>query len=292
MFSLIICSRTPDIPQNLKENIAETIGVEYELIVIDNSNNEYSIFAAYNEGIRRAKGEVLCFMHEDILFYTQNWGKNIFRHFEVKTIGLIGVAGTHFLPNKPIYWTDSPLISEYNLTNNCGKRIECFKTHFFKGEKTVDVVACDGLCFFVRKSLFIPCHSALEVKSHIFFDEKTYTGFHYYDMDICMQVLKAGYKVAVCNDVLIEHFFNVSKYRTKKDMLPFEVSKNKFFQKWKNNLPIWRGIDNIPQYSLERINNLYKSEYEMSKKVKSKEYKIGYRLLHPFKLIRKILNIK
>ena len=60
MISCIICSRRPDISAELKENIASTIGCEYELVVIDNSKNEYSIFSAYNEGVRRAKGDILC----------------------------------------------------------------------------------------------------------------------------------------------------------------------------------------------------------------------------------------
>lgn len=74
MISLIICSRTPTISEELSTNIAETIGCEYELVVIDNSKNEFSIFSAYNEGVKRSNGDVLCFMHDDILFRTLNWG--------------------------------------------------------------------------------------------------------------------------------------------------------------------------------------------------------------------------
>lgn len=74
MLSLIICSRTPQISEELEKNIAETIGCEYELVVIDNSKNKYSIFRAYNEGVRLAKGDNLCFMHDDILYKTADWG--------------------------------------------------------------------------------------------------------------------------------------------------------------------------------------------------------------------------
>ena len=74
MLSLIICSRTPKISNKLEKNIAETIGCEYELVVIDNSQNKYSIFSAYNEGVKRARGSVLCFMHDDIIYKTANWG--------------------------------------------------------------------------------------------------------------------------------------------------------------------------------------------------------------------------
>ena len=78
MISCIICSRRSDISAELKENIASTIGCEYELVAIDNSKKEYSIFSAYNEGVRRANGEILCFMHEDILYHTQGYFVNIF----------------------------------------------------------------------------------------------------------------------------------------------------------------------------------------------------------------------
>jgi hypothetical protein len=59
MISCVICSRQPVISAKLKENIASTVGCEYELVVIDNSTNEYSIFSAYNEGVRCAKAYLL-----------------------------------------------------------------------------------------------------------------------------------------------------------------------------------------------------------------------------------------
>ena len=111
MISLIICSRQPDIPQELKDNIALTIGVEYELVVIDNSKNQYSIFLAYNEGVRRSQYPYLCFMHEDILYHTQEWGKNVVEHFKDEKVGLIGVVGTHFLPDTPCGWYHSMIVS-------------------------------------------------------------------------------------------------------------------------------------------------------------------------------------
>ena len=56
MISCVICSRQPDISAELKENIASTIGCEYELIVIDNSKNEHSIYSAYNQGVVKSMG--------------------------------------------------------------------------------------------------------------------------------------------------------------------------------------------------------------------------------------------
>ena len=67
MISIIICSRDKSISEELSTNISETINHDYELIVIDNSKNKYSIFEAYNSGIKKSKGLYWCFIHDDIL---------------------------------------------------------------------------------------------------------------------------------------------------------------------------------------------------------------------------------
>lgn len=85
----------------LKDNVDSTIGTEviYEIIAIDNSDNKYSIFEAYNIGIKRSKGDFLCFAHENIKFHTNNWGINLLNHFNHdNSLGMIGVAGGSMLP--------------------------------------------------------------------------------------------------------------------------------------------------------------------------------------------------
>ena len=71
MISIIICSRTQAISKDLSENVQNTVGCDHELVIIDNSENQYSIFEAYNLGIKQSKGEYLCFAHDDILFHTK-----------------------------------------------------------------------------------------------------------------------------------------------------------------------------------------------------------------------------
>jgi hypothetical protein len=52
------------------------------LIVIDNSENAYSILEAYNLGIEISKGDFLCLIHDDVLFHTKNWGSIVQDVFE------------------------------------------------------------------------------------------------------------------------------------------------------------------------------------------------------------------
>ncbi len=49
MISIIICSRTRDIDSVLRKNISDTIGTEFEIVCIDNSKSQYSLYAStYN----------------------------------------------------------------------------------------------------------------------------------------------------------------------------------------------------------------------------------------------------
>jgi hypothetical protein len=58
----------------------------------------------------------------------------------------------------------------------------------------VEVAAVDGLFFAVRASLF----------ERIRFDDATFDGFHFYDLDICMQA-RATHKVVVTDDIFVKH---------------------------------------------------------------------------------------
>lgn len=92
MISLIICARTGNVSDTLLNNVESTIGCDHEWVVIDNSRHQYNIFQAYNIGVARAKGDILCFMHDDILYHTNNWGTKIEDLFMDDSIGQVGAA--------------------------------------------------------------------------------------------------------------------------------------------------------------------------------------------------------
>ena len=284
MISLIICSREPEISRTLKDNISETIGVDYELIVIDNSNNQYSIFSAYNEGVRRAKYPYLCFMHDDILYYTSNWGEKVIEHFQNENVGLIGVFGSHILSNYPFpYWSTKCL--SYNIiqrkTCDTGEFIhEHVKINTYlenKDSNSIEVAAIDGFWFCMLKKMF---------DGNLKFDEELFSGFHAYDMDISLQVIKTGFQVVVVFDILIEHF-SLGKMNVE-----FKQSLEKFCKKHEAVLPIHRGTnlseseikiryDFVNQYY--DVHNLYHFLLnEKNEILNSKTFRLGEFLLRPF----------
>lgn len=222
LISIIICSRSPSIPDALLGNIRATIGVEYELIVIDNSQNQYSIFEAYNIGVAKSKYAILCFMHDDIWYHTQNWGQKVIHHFKHDLTGAIGVAGSPYAPQMAGSWWGGKLVNQ-SLVNTDGPAAETvMKSVTGKVSVKNQVVVLDGIWMCVRKSLF----------SEISFDSHSYTGYHFYDVDIAMQISRLGYEIYCVYDVLLAHF-------SKGDMNRNWVENALIFRnKWKRILPV------------------------------------------------------
>ena len=73
MISVLICSADNSLLNQVKANIEQTIGVEHEILFFDNLEKK-GICEVYNSLAAQAKFSYLCFVHEDILFQTLNWG--------------------------------------------------------------------------------------------------------------------------------------------------------------------------------------------------------------------------
>jgi hypothetical protein len=73
MISIIICSRTQTISSDYLK-ISKILLDDYELVVIDNSENTYSIFEAYNLGIEQSKGSI-CVWYMMIFAFKQLVGE-------------------------------------------------------------------------------------------------------------------------------------------------------------------------------------------------------------------------
>jgi hypothetical protein len=200
MISIIICSRSKSALDDAISSIEKTIGVPYEIVAIDNSRGEYSIFQAYNAGIDRSKYNMLCFMHEDVTFETINWGKKVLGIFDSNNrLGLLGVAGSSYKSAVPSGWvfeTNSDKIVSINIIQH--EKIKKSSSHLLNNPHNTalaDVASVDGLWFCTPKNI------AEEIR----FDEVTFNNFHCYDVDYSLAVLQR-YKVAVTFDILINHF--------------------------------------------------------------------------------------
>lgn len=242
MISCIVCCRNSDISSELKKNIRNTIGTDYELVVIDNSYNKYSIFSAYNTGVKRAKGDILCFMHEDIEYVTNDWGKIVLNAMENKKVGCVGVAGSYFMPSfVTAWWNTFATIGQWIYQSIGGELKRYNLNEGIICSKSIPAVVVDGFWMCLKRTLF----------NEISFDEKTYNGgFHCYDLDICMQVISKKREVCVLSDLWIIHR---SYGNVKED---FHEKLTLWYKKWKDYLPICSLYENQDRYAADRDNLL------------------------------------
>jgi Glycosyltransferase like family len=248
MLSIITCSRRKTLNESFVKNIGETIGVEYELITIDNSANDYSIFSAYNRGIALSKFENLCFIHDDIEIKTQNWGQIIMVHLQIPNVGLLGVAGGNLKSRVPNDWAllDPSVGMIYGMTGESNDERILYPRNY--QQTTKPSLILDGVFLCSKKQLF----------NQIAFDE-TLGGFHAYDYDISLQAHNKGYENFVIYDVLIEHASNgVMGYQ-------YYSSHYKLQQKWSKHLPIYNRVcdqkqvnSSLPELELKAFKMFFK----------------------------------
>ena len=198
MISVIICSVNPALALQVKRNIGATIGVLHEIIISDNRNTGKGICQVYNEGARQSRYDILCFVHEDVLFETNGWGRLIAGYFgNDPSLGVVGLAGSKYKSRAPSGWATG--LATYDCSNilhidNTGHRQ---KLYVNPGGNTVleEVVTIDGVFMCARR----------EAWHQYPFNEKVLKGFHFYDLDFSLSV-GARFKLGVTYEMDLVHF--------------------------------------------------------------------------------------
>ena len=222
MLSIIVCSRNKTLSKSFVDNISSTVGTVHEIISIDNSSDEHSIFSAYNIGFAKSKYPYICFVHEDVSFLTQNWGTKIIEHLKIPKTGIIGLAGGDLATRIPASW--STLMSCVNIvqSDRTGKKhTKLIQLPVDQKESRRSVILLDGVLMCMKRELMNKIH----------FDEQ-FKGFHGYDFDITMQSILAGYVNYVIFDIRLEHFS-----RGKTDAVYYK-NLISVFRKWQAFLPL------------------------------------------------------
>ncbi|MCB0775921.1 MAG: hypothetical protein KDB99_06305 [Chitinophagaceae bacterium] len=182
----------------LKKSIQSTIGVVYEIIVWDNIHEKKGLCEVYNRLAQNAKFDIICFLHEDIIFETKDWGKSLCdKYMDNADLGVIGVAGSKYKSRVYSGWYTG--LKEFDCANIKHQYPDRFEHIYLspssKGILIEDVVCVDGVFISCRKSVW----------EEIRFNENEIPGFHFYDIDFSVRASKA-WKVSVTYDINIVHF--------------------------------------------------------------------------------------
>ena len=202
MISVLICSNNANLLKQVTHNITETIGSEFEILHFDNRNERKGLCEVYNKLANQAAYPNLCFIHEDILFNTLNWGRKIEQIFkDDDQIGLIGIAGCKYKSKFYSGWFSG--VEELD----CAHYTHQYKDGVEKvnlspnGNKLEEVVCIDGV--------FMCCTKEAWLRNN--FDENLLKGFHFYDIDFSLRIAK-NYKVVVTYEVELTHITSGGDY--------------------------------------------------------------------------------
>lgn len=238
MISIIICSINKQKFDQTSDSIKNTIGAEYEIIRIDNSIKNWGICKAYNYGAKEAKGDYLCFMHEDIIFKSQGWGDELIKFVDITVnCGVIGFAGSNYVSRfHAFWWYNGKIVRNYFTPASKDKSLLIHKkTH--DTERYIPTVVLDGLFLFCSRSTWASSP----------FDEDTFTHFHFYDMDFSLSKFNEGLTNYVCNTIDLvhlssgtlarDHFDNAILFRNKyRHLLPLIPQNYGYFRTLFNEL--------------------------------------------------------
>lgn len=190
MISIIISSYQNHFFEGISQSISETIGCDYEIIKIKNPGL-MGIGTAYNLGAAQAKYENLLFVHEDVIFLNKNWGKGLSDLLSDVDIGVVGIAGSDYIPNCPSGW--------YNAGKNNFLNIDQYdgEFNFISSHRTSSneiAYLLDGVFLGMKKHWW----------NSLKFNEKI-KGFHGYDIDLTARSARFKNNI-VTNQVILRHY--------------------------------------------------------------------------------------
>jgi glycosyltransferase involved in cell wall biosynthesis len=187
--------------------------------VIEKINNgEKSLSEVYNEILSESKTDIVVFCHDDIYFDTTAWYHKLMKHFEKSDFGIIGMAGTTFMPKSGQWWENrNKMIGIVNHEHEGKKWSSKYSEDL--NNKIKQTVIVDGVFIAVNKT---------KIK-HKFNEE--FKGFHFYDIPFCFENHIDGVKVGVITNIRITH---KSIGMTNQQ---WEDNRKLFSEKYENNLP-------------------------------------------------------
>jgi len=190
--SIIACSVRPALLAEMQASFREGLaGREHEFIVIEDAR---SLSEGYNRGLARARHPIVAFSHDDVELLSARPFDAI--EHALASHEIVGLAGALRVGGPAVMWAGHPHLRGFvglpgrDLPGSVQASLFALDCGVLSG-----IQAVDGFFFAARR----------EAALAIGFDERTFDGFHFYDLDFSYRAHLAGLKLAVTTDVIALH---------------------------------------------------------------------------------------
>lgn len=205
MFSFITISREQEKVDRLQKNLESVFGraTPWELLVADGS--KLDLFTGYNEKAAAANGDFLVFLHDDVhLMCSKECFDKPIELMGKPFTGFCGAAGTLSMPAEGCWWK-SPQTDCRGGVYHPAKDLSPFGVHLncwpHATAQFGQVLVCDGVLLMCSTQVF------KKVKG---FDNTTFKGFHFYDVDITLRTHLLGLVNYVAPIPLVHQSYGVT----------------------------------------------------------------------------------
>ena len=189
--SLIICSRDDEKFSRVSEMYrARLDGGPLEIVRIADAAG---MCEGYNRGVAAANGDVLVFSHDDVMIFADDFRRRLLGHLE--HCDLLGFAGTTRLCSPNWHLSGPPFV--FGQFFHPAEERGYFEVSVLAvpSRRVDQVQALDGAFFCCKR----------EVAQDIRFDQETFRGFHFYDLDFSFRAHQRGWRVSIANDLDLFH---------------------------------------------------------------------------------------
>jgi len=201
------------------KHIDKTIGTKHKIVCYPNFN-QFSLSEVYNNAIDEHNGDntIMVFLHPDIVIKSNDWGKILLNHFNHTDFGIIGMAGSSFIGNQGVWWTDrSKMSGIVRHRDKISTWVSEYSNEFNGVRPTINV---DGLF------MAVDCNKII----HKF--DLNYGKFHFYDVAFTVKNYLEDVNIGVITSIRILH---KSVGQTNQE---WEENRQKFVKEYGKYLPI------------------------------------------------------
>ena len=187
LVSVICCSVDPARLSRLRENLATRLE-NWELVHIGDAR---SLAEAYNRGLERAVGEIIVLCHDDIRILAPDFSSRLRDH--LSRFDIIGVAGSSRCQGPAALWSGPPDSHGWITYREGNTYLPTIAGAY--GPVVAPAQVLDSVFIAANRNVF----------SSVRFDETAFDGFHLYDIDFTWRAHTSGLRLAICQDLLVEH---------------------------------------------------------------------------------------